>query len=110
MPGKLVQTGASGVCSHGGTIIYKGTSSRVLLSTMPAITASDIQTVVACPLNISGKPQPCVTGSDYIPATRVFIEGKPALLDTAVGLGKSAEQAPQGPVRVNVAQPRVMGM
>ena len=50
MPGKLVQTGASGVCTHGGTIIYKGTSSRVMLSTMPAITASDIQTVVACPL------------------------------------------------------------
>ncbi len=110
MPGKLVQTGATGICSHGGTIVYKGTTPRVTLSATPAVAAADIQTVIACPLNVSGKPQPCVTGSEYVPAARVFIDGKPALLDTGIGLGKSAEQAPQGPVKVNVAQPRVMGM
>ncbi len=110
MPGFLVQTTASGTCSHGGQLVVKGTGVRVLLSGLPAAKASDIHPVVACPLNVSGKPQPCVTASLFTPATRVFVEGQPAVLATSIGLGKSAEQAPQGPVSIISTQPRVSGM
>jgi hypothetical protein len=110
MPGTLVQTSATGVCSHGGQMTVAGTAASVLLLGQPAAKASDIHPIVGCPLNIAGKPQPCVTGSQFTPATRVFIDGQPALLNTSVGVGKSAEQAPQGPVAINSAQTSVFGM
>jgi hypothetical protein len=110
MPGTLVQTFATGVCSHGGQMSVAGTGARVLLLGQPAAKATDTHPIVGCPLNISGKPQPCVTGSQFTPAARVIIEGQPALLNTSVGIGKSAEQAPQGPVAITSAQTRVFGM
>jgi hypothetical protein len=110
MPGTLVQTLARGVCSHGGQMTTAGTGARVLLLGQPAAKASDTHPIVGCPLNISGKPQPCVTGSQFTPAGRVFIDGQPALLNTSVGIGKSAEQAPQGPVAITATQTRVFGM
>ena len=87
-----------------------GTGARVLLLGQPAAKASDIHPIVGCPLNVSGKPQPCVTGSQFTPAARVFIDGQPALLNTSVGIGKSVEQEPQGPVGITAAQTRVVGM
>ena len=110
MPGTLLQTSATGVCSHGGQMTVAGTGARVLLLGQPAAKASDIHPIVGCPLNISGKPQPCITASQFTPASRVFIDGQPALLNTSVGIGKSAEQAPQGPVSITAAQTRVFGM
>jgi hypothetical protein len=44
------------------------------------------------------------------PATRVFINGLPALLGTSAGIGTSVEQIPQGPAVVSVVQPRVTGI
>jgi hypothetical protein len=109
MPGTLVETSAKGTCTHGGQMTVAGTSGRVFLGLQPAAKATDIHPIVGCAFNVSGKPQPCVTGSQFTPAKRVFIEGVPALLNTSVGLGKSAEQAPQGPAAITVAQKRVFG-
>jgi hypothetical protein len=110
MPGTLVQTLAKGVCVHGGQMTVAGTGARVLLLGQPAAKAIDIHPIVGCALNISGKPQPCVTGSQFAPAGRVFIDGQPALLNTSVGIAKSAEQAPQGTVSITAAQTRVFGI
>jgi hypothetical protein len=44
-----------------------------------------------------------------VPATRVFVNGQPAILQTSAGLCLSAEQIPQGPPVVAVTQPRVIG-
>ena len=57
-----------------------------------------------------GEPQPCINGSQFTPAARVFIDGQPALLNTSIGIGKSAEQAPQGPAAITLAQTRVLGI
>ena len=91
-------------------MIVAGTGARVLLMGQPAAKATDTHMIAACPLNVSGKPQPCVTGSQFTPAARVFIDGQPALLNTSIGIGQSAEQAPQGPVSIVSAQIRVSGM
>ena len=66
MPGTLVQTSATGVCSHGGQMTVAGTGARVLLLGQPAAKASDIHPIVGCPLNISGKPQPCITARNSL--------------------------------------------
>ena len=42
-----------------------------------------------------------------VPATRVLINGQPALLQTSTGLCLSAEQIPQGPPIITVTQTRV---
>ncbi|NTU86026.1 MAG: hypothetical protein HGA45_42985 [Chloroflexales bacterium] len=43
------------------------------------------------------------------PATRVFVNGQPALLSTSSGLCQSAAQAPQGAPIIIGAQSRVSG-
>ena len=110
MPGTLVQTSATGVCAHGGQMVAAGTSARVFMLTLPAAKHTDQHPIAACPFNVSGKPSPCVIGAKFVPATRVFIEGVPALLMTSVGVGSSAEQAPQGPAAFTATQARVIGM
>jgi hypothetical protein len=51
-----------------------------------------------------------VTAARFTPAARILIEGQPAILNTSVGVGSSAEQAPQGPATVASVQPRVTGI
>lgn len=107
MPGTLVQTSATGGCAHGGQIIVAGTGARVTLSGLPVALAHDTHPVAGCPLNVSGAPSPCVTASQFIPATRVLVQGQPPILNTSIGLGKNAAQAPQGPATITSAQVRV---
>lgn len=114
MPGTLVQTLATGTCSHGGQLQAVGSGARVLLSGQPAVVAIDIHPVAGCPFQIpvpgGTKPSPCLTAAQFVPATRVFILGQPAVLNTSLGIGKSPEQAPQGPASFVATQPRVIGM
>jgi len=73
--------------------------------------------VVACPFQIpvgaGTKPQPCVTIKWAMPSTRFLINGEPAALLPTPGPGpavcQSAEQIPQGPPIIGVAQARVVG-
>jgi hypothetical protein len=44
-----------------------------------------------------------------VPATRVFVNGQPVILQTSTGLCQSAEQIPQGPPTIVATQPRVIG-
>lgn len=109
MPGNLVQTGATGICSHGGQVLVVGTGARVLLSGMPAATSNDTHPIAGCAFNVSGAPVPCLTAAQFVPAVRVLIQGQPALLNTAIGMAKNAAQAPQGTASIVSAQPRVVG-
>jgi hypothetical protein len=94
-------------CPHGGTVLAIPSQQKVLLQQQPALLPSDAASVVGCPLNISGKPQPCVTVSWTGQATRVQIKGQGPLLQSSVGLCKSAEGAPQGTVLISGAQTKV---
>lgn len=110
MPGTLVQSTATGLCSHGAQVQFIGTSARVLVMGQPAVKATDTHPVAGCPFTLPGpKPSPCVTASQFVPAIRILVEGTPPILNTSVGLGKSPEQAPQGPATVTVTQTRVVG-
>lgn len=110
----LLNAASQIICTHGAPATTVPSQTRVLLSGQPALVVSDMPTVAGCPFQIpipSGtKPQPCVTIQWLVPATRVRINGQPALLQTSTGLCKSAEQIPQGPPTVVVTQPRVKGM
>jgi|SRR5690554_2081606 len=110
MSGFLIHAGASVLCTHAGPATISTASSRVLVGGQPVATASDIFTVSGCPFNISGAAQPCVKINWLVPAARVFVGGKPAILQTSSGVGVGATQAVQGPAQIVFTQSRVRGI
>jgi hypothetical protein len=110
MPGFLFHTGASAMCPHAGQVTAISSNTRVLVNGMPVATVADTFTVAGCPFTVPGpKPQPCIKVQWLVPATRVLVNGQPAILQTSSGLCQSAEQIPQGPPLVTMAQTRVLG-
>jgi hypothetical protein len=105
MPGPLLQLGATVVCLHSGQGVPNAPDPRVTLSGQPAVTIASPYTIVGCPFPpIFGGP--CATGVFLTPATRVLIDGSPALLLSSQGIC-----APTGvPLIAMSAQPRVIGM
>jgi hypothetical protein len=111
MPGFLFHLGAVANCPHGGTINVITTNIRVLVSGQPVATVADQCLVAGCAFTVPpGKPQPCLKVQFLVPATRVLVNGQPALLNTSPGLCLSPEQIPQGPPIISATQPRVSGM
>ena len=111
MPGPLYHVGASAICPHGGQVSVVSTNTRVLVSGMPVAILADTYPIAGCVFTLpNGKPQPCVLARWLVPATRVFVNGQPVILQTSTGLCLSAEQIPQGPPTIIATQPRVVGM
>ena len=110
MAGYVVTTGATATCTHGGTVTITTTSSRVKINGQPVATAPDQFVVAGCPFTVPpGVPQPCVQIRWVQPAARVFVEGKPVVLQNSQGLCVAANQAVQGPPQVTRTQIRVKG-
>ncbi|QSJ19380.1 hypothetical protein JYQ62_12040 [Nostoc sp. UHCC 0702] len=111
MPGFLLHVGASAICPHGGQVSVIPSNTRVLVSGQPVATLADTYLVAGCAFTVPpSKPQPCVKVQWLVPATRVLINGQPAILQTSPGLCQSPEQIPQGPPIVAATQTRVIGM
>jgi hypothetical protein len=111
MPGQVFHEGGSAKCPHGGEAITVSANKRVLVSGQGVALISDRSSVVGCAFTVPpGKPQPCVSvdWSKAVGSTRVLVSGQPVLLVTSVGLGTSAEQAPQGPAMVAGSMARVV--
>ena len=108
MPGSLFHVGAAAICPHGGQVAIISSNARVLVSGQPVATLSDMYLVAGCAF-APVKPQPCVK-VQFVPATRVLVNGQPVILQTSTGLCQSAEQIPQGPPIVVATQPRVIGV
>jgi len=110
MPGPLAHVGAAAICPHGGQVTVISTNTRVLVGGMPVATLGDTYLVAGCVFTVPpGKPQPCLKVQWLTPATRVLVNGQPAILQTSSGLCLSPEQIPQGPPTIVAAQPRVVG-
>jgi hypothetical protein len=111
MPGALFHVGATAICPHGGQVTTIPTNTRVLVGGQPVAVVADTFPVAGCAFTVPGpKPQPCVLVKWLVPATRVFVNGQPVILQTSTGIAQSAEQIPQGPPTVVATQPRVTGI
>jgi uncharacterized Zn-binding protein involved in type VI secretion len=110
MPGPLYHVGAVALCPHGGQVQTIAASPRVTVSGMPVAVLTDTSLVAGCVFTIGTKPSPCLRVQWVMGATRVTSMGQPVLLQSAVGLCLSPEQAPQGPATIVSTQPRVIGM
>lgn len=110
MPGPLFHVGAQAICPHAGQVSTVTSNTRVLVSGQPVATLADTFPIAGCPFTVPGpKPQPCVLVRWLVPATRVLVNGQPAILQTSTGICQSVEQIPQGPPTVVATQPRVIG-
>jgi hypothetical protein len=113
MPGFVVTTAASAICTHSASVSIISTNTRVKAGGAPMATMSDTYTVSGCPFQVpagSGtKPQPCVMLRWIAPAVRVRVGGQPVILQTSSGICQSVEQIPQGPPTVVSTQMRAKG-
>ena len=109
MPGPLAHASNVTLCTHGIPATVVPTNARVLVNGLPVTTVADQYLVAGCPFTVPvGVPMPCVRIQWLMPATRVQVNGMPALLQTSAGLCISAQQTPNGPPMVPVNQPRVV--
>ncbi len=79
--------GATVLCTHGGQATPTTASLRVTLGGQPATTVAHTYMIAGCPFTTpDGVPKPCTTVQWTTPATRILIEGQPALLSTSQGI------------------------
>jgi uncharacterized Zn-binding protein involved in type VI secretion len=110
MPGPLLHVGAQATCPHSaGQITAIPSSPRVYVGGQPVVTVADQFVIAGCPFTVANKPQPCMKVQWVVPATRVQVNGSPALLQNSVGLCLSADQIPAGPPTVLSVQTRAVG-
>lgn len=113
MPGFIVTTAASAICTHGASVSIMSSNTRVKAGGAPIAVMSDVYTVSGCPFQVpigtGTKPQPCVSLRWIAVATRVRVGGQFVVLQTSSAICQSAEQIPQGPPTVVSTQMRVKG-
>jgi hypothetical protein len=109
MPAPILQLGCTIRCPHGGVANVVNTNTRVKVGGGYALLSTDRYAVAGCPFTVGNKPQPCVTIQWQSEARRVKAGGRPVLLQTSIGLCKSAEQLVQGVALISGVQTRVKG-
>lgn len=106
MPGFVLHLGATVTCAHGGQATPTAPNPRVLLSGQAVCTVPPPYGIAGCPLNVSGSPVPCVTGTWTSGSTRVTVLGQPVAL-----ISGTSTCAPNGtPMLVTASQARVTAM
>ncbi|MDQ7263120.1 hypothetical protein NM680_15095 [Paracoccus sp. PS-1] len=104
----LLHMGATILCPHGGQAQPGSSSTRVQLGGQPAVTVAHMMTIAGCSFSTPDGPKPCTQVQWTTPATRVTIEGSPALLSSSGGICIGAA-GPAGPPQVVAQQVRVTG-
>ena len=110
MPGLLAHIGAVTNCFHQSGIVSAtpGAPPKVFVNGVQAVLNTTNQlTVAGCLFTVGTKLQPCVIVR-LEPATRVLVNGAPALILTPTAMCFSAEQAPQGAPNSSLIQKRVI--
>ncbi|TGP85598.1 MULTISPECIES: hypothetical protein [unclassified Mesorhizobium] len=96
-------------CPHGIPAIMQPSATKVLIDNGLPMLAGDLASIAGCPFTVPpGKPQPCTTSKFATLSSKVFIEGKPAVLQGVADLGISAEQIPGGPLIYALVQAKVI--
>lgn len=111
MAAAMLQLGCTIQCPHGGMVNPVTANSRVRAGGAFVLLVSDTFPVAGCPFTLPGpKPSPCVLVQWQLPAQRVTVNGQAVLLETSIGLCKSAEGLVQGTALVSGVQTSAKGM
>ena len=93
-------------CPHAGPVQIVSANARVLALGAPVATIADQFIVAGCAFT-TPPPLPCVKVQWTVGATRVLVNGIPAVIQTGVGMTISATGT-AGPPIMMMAQPRVV--
>lgn len=107
----LQHVGLTAMCPHGSPINVISTNFRVKVMGQPVACLGDVFMVAGCPNSlptVPPTPQPCLTVQWLMPALRVKIMGRPALLKSSVGLCMGS--VPPAPPSIQMTQMRVKGV
>src|SRR5688572_20137911 len=84
MPGLILHLGATVMCSHAGQATPAVSVPRVLVSGQPVVVAGTPYLIAGCPFPPPPAANgPCITGQFTTPATRVFVNGVPVLINAS---------------------------
>jgi hypothetical protein len=109
MPGPLLTTAATVMCTHGGQATL-ATANQKAKAGAAILLESDVHVVAGCPLTFpSGNPNPCVRIEWSAGASSVKVGGTRALVQSSVGKCLNAAGAPQGLAIVTPGQARARG-
>ena len=103
MSGPLLNTNATLLCPHGGTVNIVPAGQHPSAGGGMLVNIADQFLIAGCPFQIPATPpipSPCVTVRWIVSEPRSLVDGQPALSVSSVGMCLSAAQAPQGPVTI----------
>ena len=98
------------MCPHGGQATFVPTNSKVMAGGAPILLVSDTSIIAGCPFTVGPKYQPCMTIQWSAGTTKGGPQGAPALIQTSIGLCKSAEGIPQGVAMIANTQAKASGV
>lgn len=106
---KLLNSSSMMMCPHGGQVQIITSNTRTKAGGDFLVRSSDTFLITGCPFNLGGPPHPCVKVQWVVTALRSKSGGDFHLNESSVGLCLAADQVPQGPVQIVMAQPKVSG-
>lgn len=106
----VLPLGARAICPHAGQMPTIISEKNVLASGQALVTSVLPISITGCSFTVApSNPHPCTFVSGVQLSTRVFVNGRPAILAPMKMLCKAADQVPQGtPLLLQVAA-RVVG-
>jgi len=105
----LLTTASMMMCPHGGTVQAISSNTKVKAAGGYLLRSTDTFTIVGCPFVLGIPPHPCVQVRWVQTALQSKTISNPNLTTESVGLCVAADQAVQGTVLINTAQPKVSG-
>ncbi|MCK5218503.1 hypothetical protein KAR10_03200 [bacterium] len=111
MPGKYLNLQSTIQCPHGGKVILQTKNQKVSAQGTKVLLESDVPTVAGCSFTLPGpKPSPCVKVEWQAGTTKATVRGEKILMQSSIGLCKSAEGALQGTAIIGNTQPKAEGV
>lgn len=107
--GQVLTASSSLLCPHGGQVSVIPANARARAAGGFILRAADTFLIAGCAFMIGPALHPCVTVRWVVPGLRSRAAGGNVLTTDSVGLCLAADNLPQGPVTIVVAQPRVRG-
>lgn len=100
MPGHVLTTSSTVMCTHGASAVLTTANAKVMVDNTPALLESDIHSVAGCPFQIpigtGTKPSPCVRIEWSGGSQQLKVNGVGVLVRSSVGKCYSPEGLLQG--------------
>ena len=103
MPGKVLTTGSTVQCPHGGQASLSTGNTKASTMAGKILLETDIHMVSGCTFTIGTKPSPCLRIEWKAGAVKLKVNQTGVLVESSIGLCYSPEGAPQGPATVVMA-------